>query len=180
MVLVGALSRIGLVEFPNIKPVAALALMAGFYFSRVRVAIIGVVLMMIVSDLWLGGYELQLAFCVYGSMMIACAMGWLIARSTTRDASQWRAVDAGKFGLASLSMSTVFFLLTNFGVWAGGLWYERTLAGLAECFTLAMPFYRATLMGDFLFTGLLVAGYWAGCMIQNRLMESRLVPKKIS
>ena len=34
MVLVGALSRIGLVEFPNIKPVAALALMAGFNDSN--------------------------------------------------------------------------------------------------------------------------------------------------
>jgi len=49
--------------------------------------------------------------------------------------------------LASLS----FFLVSNFGVWLS--WYPHTLEGLISCYTLALPFYRNTLIGDGLFGG---------------------------
>jgi hypothetical protein len=39
--------------------------------------------------------------------------------------------------------SLVFFVLSNFGTWAEGMLYPRTLAGLGECFAMAIPFYKA-------------------------------------
>ncbi|HEX9200137.1 MAG TPA: DUF6580 family putative transport protein [Acidobacteriaceae bacterium] len=42
----------------------------------------------------------------------------------------------------ALATSTSFFLLSNFIVWAGGAMYPRTAAGLAACYTAAIPFYR--------------------------------------
>ena len=39
--------------------------------------------------------------------------------------------------------SLVFFLVSNFGVWAEGLIYPRTIAGLVECFGMAIPFYKS-------------------------------------
>jgi hypothetical protein len=57
-----------------------------------------------------------------------------------------------------LASSTSFFLLSNFMVWAGstaGTMYPRTLAGLAECYTLAIPFYRNDLVSTALTAGAL-------------------------
>ncbi len=45
--------------------------------------------------------------------------------------------------------STTFFLLSNFGVWL--YWYPNTISGLIACYTLALPFFRNTLLGDMFF-----------------------------
>ena len=45
--------------------------------------------------------------------------------------------------------SFLFFLISNTGVWF--YWYPHTLQGLLTCFTLALPFYTHTLIGDLLF-----------------------------
>lgn len=45
--------------------------------------------------------------------------------------------------------SFLFFLISNFGVWLN--WYPRTLAGFQLCYTLALPFYTKTLLGDLVF-----------------------------
>ena len=42
-----------------------------------------------------------------------------------------------------------FFLISNLGVWL--YWYPHTLAGLTQCYMLALPFYRNTLLGDLTF-----------------------------
>jgi len=44
-----------------------------------------------------------------------------------------------------LASATSFFLISNFVVWMGGSvisMYPHTLAGLAACYTAAIPFYR--------------------------------------
>lgn len=45
--------------------------------------------------------------------------------------------------------SLLFFLMSNFGVWLR--WYPQTLTGFIKCYTLALPFYRNTLIGDLAF-----------------------------
>ncbi len=37
---------------------------------------------------------------------------------------------------------TSFFVLSNYAVWAGGVMYPHTLAGLGTCYLAAIPFYR--------------------------------------
>ncbi len=37
---------------------------------------------------------------------------------------------------------TSFFVLSNYAVWAGGIMYPHTLAGLGTCYLAAIPFYR--------------------------------------
>ena len=51
--------------------------------------------------------------------------------------------------MASLS----FFAISNFAVWALWNMYPKTLAGLAECYTMAIPFFRNTAVSDLLFAG---------------------------
>jgi hypothetical protein len=47
-----------------------------------------------------------------------------------------------RIGAAVVLGPTSFFLISNYGVWAGGTMYPRTLAGLATCYAAAIPFYR--------------------------------------
>ena len=78
IVAVGVASRHWLIDLPNFKPVAALCLFAGFFFRRYAVALVALVSILIISDWQLGGYQWQVALAVYGSLVIACSLGWLI------------------------------------------------------------------------------------------------------
>jgi hypothetical protein len=49
-----------------------------------------------------------------------------------------------------LKSSTLFFFITNFGVWILG--YPLTIQGFITCYTLALPFFVNTIIGDFFFT----------------------------
>ena len=57
--------------------------------------------------------------------------------------------------LTALVGSIGFFLISNFGSWLdpmmGGV-YARSLSGLAECYWMAIPFFRSTLQSDVLFS----------------------------
>jgi hypothetical protein len=56
---------------------------------------------------------------------------------------------------AALLSSTSFFLVSNYAVWAAaGSFYPHTAAGLATCFTAALPFYRNDVLSTTLVVGL--------------------------
>jgi len=56
---------------------------------------------------------------------------------------------------ASVALSVSFFVISNFAVWASGSMYPMTWPGLMTCYTLAVPFFRNTLIGDAVFTAVL-------------------------
>ncbi|MDX1666478.1 MAG: DUF6580 family putative transport protein, partial [Saprospiraceae bacterium] len=60
---------------------------------------------------------------------------------------------------SSLLASVVFFLITNFGVWAGSPLYPPTAEGLAACYIAGIPFFWNTLLGDLFFTGALFGAF---------------------
>ena len=49
---------------------------------------------------------------------------------------------------------TSFFVVSNFGVWAAGNMYPRTLSGLMACYAAAIPFYRNDLISTSIVAGL--------------------------
>jgi hypothetical protein len=58
--------------------------------------------------------------------------------------------------------------VTNFAVWAFQSDYEKTLAGLAQCYWAAVPFYRWMLAGDIFYLAILLACWaLAGASIGN-------------
>ena len=57
----------------------------------------------------------------------------------------------------AISASAWFFVTTNFAVWGILDLYPKTFEGLLTCYTLAIPFFKYTLISSFLFTGLLAA-----------------------
>lgn len=57
----------------------------------------------------------------------------------------------------ALIASACFFLLSNFGAWLDPLMqYEKSPAGLLQCYIAGLPFWRATLVSDVLFA----VGFW--------------------
>lgn len=49
---------------------------------------------------------------------------------------------------------TTFFLVSNFEAWIGGPMYPHTAAGLAACYTAALPFYANDLLATGIVAGL--------------------------
>jgi hypothetical protein len=66
----------------------------------------------------------------------------------------FRKVSTLRVAAGSVATPTSFFLLSNFAVWMGGM-YAHTLAGLAQCYTMALPFYRNDLVSTAITAGAL-------------------------
>jgi len=60
---------------------------------------------------------------------------------------------------AAFISSILFFVFTNFGVWAFGSLYPKTVEGLIACYVAAIPFFQNTLLGDALYTAVLFGGF---------------------
>jgi hypothetical protein len=147
---------------PNFTPVTALALFAGAHLARRHLAFIVPLAAMVLSDFALQvlygiGWHSTL-WAVYLSFAVVVAIG-LALQSRRRP---------GPIAAAAVASSLLFFVLTNFAVWADGLIYPRTAAGLVECYVAAIPFYGWTLAGDLFYTAVLF-GLFA-------VMERRFAP----
>lgn len=51
----------------------------------------------------------------------------------------------------SLLGAIIFFVITNFGVWASGF-YGYSLEGFIQCYTLAIPFFTHTIISTVIFS----------------------------
>ena len=54
----------------------------------------------------------------------------------------------------ALSGAIIFFLVTNFGVWLGGM-YEPSLIGLFEAYVMGLPFFGYSLISTLIFSTLI-------------------------
>jgi hypothetical protein len=168
IVALAAASR--LLKHPfNFTPVAAMALFAGCYLRKSW----GIVLplaAMLVSDYFIGFYDWQVMASVYAAIALAFAIGWFLAGY-----KKWYNV-----GAAALVSSLVFFILTNFSVWAFFDWYPHTWTGLISCFTLALPFFRNTLAGDIVYSALFFGAYEMVMMfLAKRLAKKSLAQEPV-
>ena len=60
------------------------------------------------------------------------------------------------FRIFGVSLSCIiFFLISNFGVWALSDLYIKNLEGLILCYTMAIPFLQSSLIGTIIFSTLI-------------------------
>jgi hypothetical protein len=85
-----------------------------------------------------------------------------------------RKVDPLRVVGASLASATSFFLVSNFAVWAFGDMYARNFAGLVECYTMAIPFFRGTFASDLIYTPVLFSVPYALKLIERKTAEARV------
>ena len=146
IILAAALSRL-IPHPPNMTSVTAVALFGGAYFSDRRLAFLVPLAALFLSDLVLGFYHhMEIVYASFA--LIVCIGLWLQKnRSALHIAG------------AALASSVLFFVLTNFAVWAFDSLYPMTLDGLIACYVAAIPFFRNMLLGDVLYTVLLFGGF---------------------
>ena len=139
IILVSALTRL-VPHLPNFTPITAIALFGGVYFTNKITAYALPLVIMVLSDFILGFSSITIF--VYLAFIVVSFIG-----------TQQKKVSIGSVLLGGLS----FFVITNFGVWLLG--YPKTWTGLVECYTLALPFFRNSILGDLFYSGVMVFGY---------------------
>lgn len=146
-ILLGALARL-IPHAPNFTPVGAMALFGGTHLNKKQAFIIPIAIMLL-SDLFIGFDSLQMRIFVYGSFLLTVVVGKLLKRN----------LSLRNTILASFTSSVLFFVITNFAVWVFTPLYLKTYSGLVNCFIMALPFFRNTLLGDLFYTGAIFGSY---------------------
>jgi hypothetical protein len=147
---------------PNFVPLAAIALFGGAILPR-KLAVWVPLLAMIVSDAIIG---------FYSTMFVTWACFALIALAS----SIWlRKPSLVKAALFSLSSSVFFYIVTNFSVWAGTAMYAHTWKGLVDCYAMAVPFFRNTVLGDLFYTMAFFGLYSYALYRSKKLLHHELI-----
>lgn len=154
---------------PNVAPIGAVALFSGVYFKK-RWAYAVPIVAMLISDPIIGYYDVRVMATVYGSFILAVLIGRVVQKKK----------NALSVMLGSLSGSVLFYLTTNFAVWAISTWYPRSLGGLILSYTMGLPFFRNTLLSDLFFSAALFGAYEFVAFLAKRraTLAPILVPQK--
>ena len=139
LILILALSRL-IPHPPNFTPIIAVAILSGYFFKNLYFSFLVLIVSMIIADFFIGFYDNM--FVVYLSLM-------LISFTFYRIGSK---LNYKNLFLFSLFGSLIFFVITNFGVWALGNLYEKNLKGLIYCYIAAIPFFKNTLFSTIIFS----------------------------
>ena len=176
LIVAAAAYRVGAVFVPylsNLSPIMALAFCGAVYFER-RILWLVPFLALAASDVWIDRYYAShygYTWEIGGSLLrIACfaaalGVGAFVARRRT----------ALNVFSGVLGCSILFYLVSNSAAWLGDAYYTKTVAGWWQAMTVGhiefpptLWFFRNTLMGDLLFTGV-----FALVMARARVTQTR-------
>ena len=141
MIFFAILSRF-LPHPPNFTPIAAIALLSSKGFNNRWVVFLIPIVSLFISDLFIGLHA-TIPF-VYISFILIALLGMYVKKINI---------------VSVLLSSTIFFLVSNFGVWL--LYYPISTEGLVQCYTLALPFFLNTVLGDLVYGALLIYPFYA-------------------
>jgi len=136
---------------PNFTPLAASALFASFLFESSVLAAAIPMLALGISDYFIGAYDWHIMMVVYLSLAFPALFGRYLQKNNRL--AQTRVLSA------ALASSVVFFLTTNFAVWYFADLYARDVKSLLQCYIVAIPFFKNTVSGDLLWSGVLFGSY---------------------
>jgi len=147
MIVLAAASRL-LPHPPNFTPVGAMALIGGSLFANSAAAFGVPLAAMLLSDAVIGFHRGMPV--IYACFALAVCIGFSLRGKRT----------IARVAGATLASSLLFFVVTNFAVWAfgHGRLYPMTFEGLLACYVAAIPFFRNSLAGDALYSALLFGG----------------------
>tara|TARA_B110000483_G_scaffold22548_1_gene26018 strand:+ start:14483 stop:15052 length:570 start_codon:yes stop_codon:yes gene_type:complete len=170
IVVFGVIARL-LPHFPNFAPMGAIALFAVAFYKRKSLALIMPVTAWWLSDLFLNNtryavteeiswFTLDQLFSIIALIIIVVLGGLLLKK-----------VSLSKVILGSTGASLVFFVISNFGVWMKGMLYPKTIQGLIECYSMALPFYQATFLSDMIYTSMFFGAMYFYGSYNNQIAD---------
>ncbi len=130
---------------PNFTPIIAVAIISGYFFKNFNLSALTLLAAMLISDLFIGFYE-NVIF-VYASLLLITFIFHKISYK----------INFKNLFIYGFAGSVIFFIVSNFGVWALGspgvydVAYEKNLIGLIECYILALPFFGNTFLSTLIF-----------------------------
>lgn len=147
------------IEWSGFSPVIAIALFSGFIIDKKDRSFLLPLLALLLSDvliqlLYMGGQFKYPGFYSgqwlnYLLLLSASLVGWLI-----------KGKSYGSLLAGALIAPTVYFLLSNFAVWAGQeLMYSKDFNGLLQAYTAGLPFYKNSLLASVVFLPVAVLAY---------------------
>ena len=155
LIALGFVARV-LPHPPNFSPMAAIALFAGFIFIKRYMAFLVVIVTMLLTDYFVLGSLSPEYFASETMMVVYLALLFpIMLRGILR-----AKLSGPKVAMTAIMSSVVFFVSTNFAVWVFSPMYEKTWSGLVMCYTMAIPFFHYTLMGDLIWSGAIFGTYY--------------------
>ena len=134
------------------SPVIAIALFSGFIIKQKDMSFLLPLMALFVSDAviqflysqdlfpYAGFYSGQ--WKNYLILLVATLIGWTL-----------KGRSSSSLIIGAIAAPTVFFLLSNFGVWMSSTetTYSKDFTGLITCYTAGLPFYKNALMATIVF-----------------------------
>lgn len=139
-IAIGFISRL-IIHIPDATPITTLALLAPSFFT-LRKSLLMILIMLVTSDLFLHSVFHYPAF---GSWSFFTYSGWC---SVVLLGEIKRITESTKKMITfSIGASFLFWAWTNFGTWCATSLYPHNIAGLIECYYIALPFLRNSMVG---------------------------------
>ena len=125
---------------PNLTPILAFAIISPMLIKNRYEGMLIPVSAMFVSDIIIGFHVYQ--FVTYATILSISFFAPMKKNYLN-------------LSLIAIAGSVWFFITTNFAVWL--IWdnYPKNIEGILTCYTMAIPFFKNTLISTLLFTGLL-------------------------
>ncbi len=150
----------------NFAPIAAVGIFSAFVFKNKLLRFGVPIIAMFISDAIIGFYSPLIMASVYFCFLISVFLG----RELKKNPSVPNGVGV------SLLASLQFYLITNLAVFLFTPLYAKNLQGLINCYYLALPFFRNTILGDLFYTGAIFGLYFGLKYVAEK--KQQLVDKK--
>lgn len=159
MIFVVTFSRF-LSPIHNFSPLGAVALFGAAYFAKKWQAFLIPILAIFLSDLFINNVVLHQYYpnftwfyegfyWQYGSYLLITLMGIFL----------FKKINTSRVVAGALLSTVLFFVISNFGSWATGVMYPKTLDGLVACYIAGIPFIKGTLMGTLFYSALMFGSF---------------------
>ena len=160
LLIIGIGSRL-IPHYPNFTAVGAVSLLGAAFATRRSIAVIIPFLVMLFSDMILNNliyariypddYK-HFIFLYRGALWSYAAFGLIVIFGHTLFRNS---LTLPKILFGSLGASVIFFLFSNFGVWASTGAYPVNFSGLMMCYNMGLPFFLNQVLGDMFYSLLL-------------------------
>lgn len=135
-------------HYPNFTPIAAIALFGGAQMGRKWLAFFVPLFALFISDLLIGFHGFMVP--VYISFALVVLLGNLMKNN----------IKIATVLGGAVASSLIFFLITNFAVWAGSPYYPQTFSGLMQSYMMAIPFFHSSLLGDLFYSSVFFGAFY--------------------
>ena len=127
-------------DIPNFTATIALIMFTSYLIRDKFLSVLVILVSQIISDLYIGIYSSM--FFVYGAYVFIALLSPIIMNKLS-----FKSVL-----VSSLVTPTIFYIVSNFGVWITGSTYPLSLDGLIMCYVAGIPFFDETLLSTVVFS----------------------------